>query len=379
MGIYFESMLTEIIISIISFLCLYILYYFFNAFKYWERRGIPYIKPTFPFGNTEDSFLRRKTIGVVIQDIYKKLKEKNLKFGGYYVLSKPMLMILHPDIIKQVMVKDFRYFQDRGIYHNEEADPLTCHLFAVGGQKWRTLRAKLSPTFTSGKMKIMFHTLTTCGRILEEVIEDSTRQSEPLEMKDIAARYTTDIISSCAFGLECNSLKNPNAEFRYWGRKIFDFNLIERLKLFFFFNNPKLLKFFNATIIKKDASDFFMDAIKKTIEYREKNNVDRNDMLNLLIKLKNNQNIDDDNISSEKPTDVFSFNDLAAQCFVFYTAGFETSSATMSFCLLELSLHQQIQDKLREEIRSVLGKHKGEVSYEAMADLVYMEKVIYGN
>jgi len=61
-----------------------------------------------------------------------------------------------------------------------------------------------------------------------------------------------------------------------------------------------------------------------------------------------------------------SMNSLAAQDFVFFVSGFETSSTTMTFCLYELSLHQDIQDRLRQEIDVVLQKHDGKLTYEAI-------------
>jgi hypothetical protein len=72
-------------------------------------------------------------------------------------------------------------------------------------------------------------------------------------------------------------------------------------------------------------------------------------------------------------------NSLAAQAFVFFVAGFETSSTTMTFCLYELSLHQDIQDRLREEIDVVLQKHDGKLTYEGIQEMEYLDKVVSGN
>jgi len=73
-----------------------------------------------------------------------------------------------------------------------------------------------------------------------------------------------------------------------------------------------------------------------------------------------------------------SMNSLAAQAFIFFVGGFETSSSTMTFCLYELSLHQDIQDRLREEIDDVLQKHDGKITYEGIREMEYLDKVVSG-
>jgi hypothetical protein len=74
----------------------------------------------------------------------------------------------------------------------------------------------------------------------------------------------------------------------------------------------------------------------------------------------------------------FSMNSLAAQAFVFFLAGYETSSTTMTFCMYELSLHQDIQERVREEIDVVLKKHDGKITYEAIQEMEYLDKVVAG-
>jgi len=71
-------------------------------------------------------------------------------------------------------------------------------------------------------------------------------------------------------------------------------------------------------------------------------------------------------------------NSLAAQVFIFYLGGFETSSTTMTFCLYELSLHQDIQDRLRDEIDVVLQEHEGKITYEGILEMEYLDKVVSG-
>lgn len=67
----------------------------------------------------------------------------------------------------------------------------------------------------------------------------------------------------------------------------------------------------------------------------------------------------------------------AAQAFIFFLAGFETSSTTAAFCLYELAINQDMQEKVRQEIFSKLGEND-ELSYESLHEMTYLHKVILG-
>lgn len=49
----------------------------------------------------------------------------------------------------------------------------------------------------------------------------------------------------------------------------------------------------------------------------------------------------------------------------------------MQFCLYELSQNQELQEKARQDIEKALKKH-GELSYEAIGDMKYLEQCIEG-
>lgn len=69
--------------------------------------------------------------------------------------------------------------------------------------------------------------------------------------------------------------------------------------------------------------------------------------------------------------------EAAAQAYVFFLAGFETSSTTATYCLYELSLHQNLQDKVRKEIDDTLREH-GKLTYDAVNEMTYLHKVVNG-
>nr|WCC58079.1 cytochrome P450 [Pharsalia antennata] len=350
--------------------------YFLWTFQYWKRRNIPYLEPVIPWGNLENPTKRTMFIGDRFRYIYKeaRLKGRDWKYCGMFGMTKPLLFILDLDLLRQIMVKDFNNFVDRGFYSNEKDDPLSCHLFALDGIKWKNLRAKLSPTFTSGKMKIMFPKIMQCASIMAEYLEQQANQKEAVDFKSVAGNFSTDVIGSCAFGLDCNSFKDPDSVFRRNGTRVFERTKAGSLKLSFCLYFPRLAVFMGLRIIPKDVADFFMKVVDDTVLYREKNNLSRNDFLQLLIDIKNNKETETDGHKGDGKT--LTMEELAAQCLVFFLAGFETSSTTLTFALYELATHQDIQDKVREEVEEVLAKHQGQLTYDSLTDLKYMKQVI---
>lgn len=118
--------------------------------------------------------------------------------------------------------------------------------------------------------------------------------------------------------------------------------------------------------VRDDVSAFFLKAVNDTVDHREKNNIQRNDFMDILIDLKNQKE------------NKLTVNEIAAQAFIFFLAGFETSATTLTYALYELALNKEIQDRARHEIRAVLKKHNGQFTYDAMMEMTFVEQIISG-
>jgi cytochrome P450 family 6 len=273
-------------IAALSTIVLAALYVYFKvSYSYWERRGVPTVKPTAPFGNFSFGMLTGSNPEYEAAQLYKEFEGH--KVGGLYTMTHPSLLLRDTDIIKDVLVKDFQNFFSRGLRFDDKAEPLDGHLFALSGAKWRNLRVKLTPVFTSGKIKTMFAIVAECGKELQACLEEPVTRGVPVEIKEFLARYSTDIISSCAFGIKSNCLSNPDAEFRKWGKKIFEPNLKQRLTSFLNILSPSLVPVLKLSFIPRDVSTYFRNMVKQTVEYRQNNDVTANDFMQLMIRIKN--------------------------------------------------------------------------------------------
>uniref|UniRef100_A0A1I8NYI9 Cytochrome P450 n=1 Tax=Stomoxys calcitrans TaxID=35570 RepID=A0A1I8NYI9_STOCA len=337
--------------------------------NYWKDLGIPHEEPHALFGNM--SGLRTKlSFGEILTRYYAKFKGSG-PFAGIFVGQRPGAVVLDKELIKRILIKDFTQFTDRGLYYNQESDPLTGHLFLVDGDRWRSMRNKLSPTFTSGKMKYMYPTLLKVSDSFVATMASKALENPLVEIRSLLARYTVDIIGSVAFGIECNSLKNEEDKFLQLGRKSVEQPRHNALVMGLIDSFPRLSRLLGMRIIPEDVHEFFMATIKDTVKYREMNNIQRNDFLNILIELKNNS-------EDKSGLGGMTIEELAAQVFVFFLAGFETSATTMAYALYELAQNQDLQQRLRDEVNEAFEQHQGSaaIPYETIMSLTFMDQVL---
>lgn len=219
---------------IIVVLAITVFWFVKNQYSHWENVGVPSIKPKIPFGNIQSVVNKERSFGTAIFDLYRQTTEP---FVGIYLFFRPALLIRDAELVKNVLTTDFQHFHDRGVYNDPENDPMSSHLFALTGESWKGLRTKLTPAFTSGKLKGMFPTIEKIGEELVRLVKPLAEKGEIVEIRDQISRYTLDCIATIAFGQDdVSTIKNPDHEFRMIGKRLNDnskvFNIIRGAAVF---------------------------------------------------------------------------------------------------------------------------------------------------
>lgn len=361
---------------------------------YWVARGI-FSPPGWPIvGHILSVVMFKEQGGICFKRIYDT--HKHLKFLGTHQFYQRTLVVCDPELIRRICVNDFQHFTDRGFFFNKDVDPLAGSVLFLRGNEWKRLRAKISPIFSPNKLRGMFPLIqnTTDEFVIRikdilsqpktetshEDSKESDKQLKSIESSSVVnseklvGGYTADAIVPCAFGLKSGVMYDENDPFAVALHAFYEmslFNIFEKTMRQFW---PAFVLFFRMRIIPKKTHDFFYNIVTSVLRARE-NGVQekRGDFIDMMMALRN-----DETNNNRKDTEDVEITDMviSANAFIIFLGGFETTSSTLAFLMLELAAHQHVQEKMRAEIREVLEKHDGNVTYEMLQELSYMEMVI---
>lgn len=216
---------------------------------------------------------------------------------------------------------------------------------------------------------MMFPTIMNCTRTLTELLTSHAAENKVVDIKQVIKEYAVEVIGCVAFSIDYNVLKEPNSEFKYFAKMFLEDNTFGTLlKCLIGLTVPKnILIKLGYRQTRLDFEDFFMGLVRKTIQSREENSIEETDFLKCLLQLK-----------KENKNDFLTYNELTAQCFLFFIAGFEPPTVALTFAFLELALNPEIQEKLREEISLVLQENENKLTYKNIMGMKYLNKVVHG-
>ena len=95
------------------------LYYFLtSSYDFWKSRGVRGPRPIPWLDNFKDVMLKKTYVGDYLAEMYNTYKDESMI--GIYDRKTPVLVIQDLDLIKDVLIKDFSVFANRGMPTSEK-------------------------------------------------------------------------------------------------------------------------------------------------------------------------------------------------------------------------------------------------------------------
>ncbi|XP_064455214.1 cytochrome P450 3A12-like isoform X2 [Ornithodoros turicata] len=376
----------------------------FSVLYVWRKRkfslfhdlNIPGPTPSLLFGNTRE--IRNK--GTV--ECFTEWLSQHGDIVGYYNGSLPFLIVKDTELLKRILIKDFDNFQSRGVLsvYAKCSSNMRHNLLNTTPDRWKAMRNMITPVFTSGKMRQMSGLLQTCTDEFLEMID--RKEGDAFNIYDNFQRLTMDVIVKAAFGMQMEFQKGCRGQAQEYFlalarqsvRPSFHsilfvaMNCLAELAFFWKLFLALFGRFFAQSI------DNMTESLDSIIELRRsKPDATRRDLLQAMLDVRvSNDDIidvnkltarydveqDSDGVSGPKTTGVKSRYmtnaEIRANATTFLLAGYETTSTALAFATYLLAKHQDVQDRLRDEITDTITSH-GELNHDAVLGMKYMEQV----
>ncbi|XP_071130896.1 cytochrome P450 3A24-like [Mytilus edulis] len=322
-----------------------------------DRLGIPGPKPSLLCGNLAE---------ILRKGQFQAIMEWRSQYGrvfGYFEGYTPVLSVSDPEIVKQVLVKDFQNFSHRKQF--PLAPRKSLGLFLENGSQWKRSRSLLTPVFSSGKLKQMYSTMSDRVDHLMDNLENKKEVS--IDMYDLFQCLTLDVIGRCAFGLQTNAQIDSNDPF-----------LINIRTLFSYISKTFILPL----VMAVPFVQHFIFALKRIVLLLGSNPVEwLRKQLTEVINIRKNMGAGNNATDlvhqmlfvDKKGKKPMSEREIVAQSLTFLLAGYETTSAVLAFLTHLLARHPDVQTRLSDEILSKIGKE--EITYDSLSYMPYFNMV----
>ncbi|GAB1867046.1 Probable cytochrome P450 6a13 [Camponotus japonicus] len=357
-----------VLVSLILIVLGILYFYLTKNYNYWQKRKIPCPDGVLPgVGHFWDLITMKASFSECCLKIYNANRSHSMV--GMYNFTSPTLMILEPELVKTVMQTNFVNFHENGFKIDSDLDPLLANNpFFTYGEKWITGRKRLTYAFSSMRLKILLESVKQVCEQFENFLDKKLSKvgKIELELKDLFARFTSQVVSSAGFGVDGLSFdeEKKHESFYAMGKSFLEPSGWNNFIFTLVFFLPLLGKIFRMPFLPKKVDHYFRTIITNVMEQRRTEDKPRNDFLQLMADLERTEG------------NKIDINVLTSHATSFFIDGYETSSTVLSFVGFQLANNPDVQAKLREEVISVLNKYEGVITYDALKDMTYMDQVI---
>ncbi|NWT69346.1 CP4V2 protein, partial [Prunella himalayana] len=352
-----------------------------SLMEYWRQwrmmKSIPGVGPCYPLvGNT--LLFERKG-----EDFFKQIQFYSEQFRSWplfklWIGPVPVMFLYHPESV-EVILNSSKHIEKSYLY--KFLHPwLGTGLLTSTGDKWRSRRKMITPTFHFAILSDFLEVMNEQGNILVKKLEKHV-DKEPFDVFMDITLCALDIICETAMGRNVGAQKNKDSEYVSAIYRMSD--LIQRRQMSPWF-----------------WPDFLFALFKEGREHRRKLNILHN-FTDMVIaekaeELKNTQQKKDDNDgnseeSGSKKRKAFldmllnatddegkklSYKDIREEVDTFMFEGHDTTAAAMNWVLYLLGHNPEVQKKVHRELDEVFHNTERPVTMDDLKNLRYLECVV---
>ncbi|EDV54770.1 probable cytochrome P450 310a1 [Drosophila erecta] len=317
-----------------------------HIYSHWRRRGFPSEKAGITWSFLQKAYRREFRHVEAICEAYQSGKDRLL---GIYCFFRPVLLVRNVELAQTILQQSNGHFSELKWDY-------------VAGYRRFNLLEKLAPMFSAKRLSEMFGQVQKVGDHFIQHLLDGEVQGGLLEvdLQQELRVYSVNIIANLIYGLDINNFEHKD----------------HILTSYLSHSQASIQSFTLGRLPQKSSYTYRLrDLIKQSVELREDHGLIRKDILQLLVRFRNGNEVGGDKWQLDPINDadkLLSVKRLAKVAEDLLKVSLDAVASTLTFTLLEILQEPLIVEKLRAEIVELSNKN-GQLEFEELNGLKYMD------
>ncbi|VDD92602.1 unnamed protein product [Enterobius vermicularis] len=248
----------------------------------------------------------------------------------------------------------------------------------------------LTCAFQPTAIKSYEERFNTYARVLLEVLDQYADKDETFDLLPYLKRYSVDFMTDATFGIQVNTQKGENLDYYEAVTRILELGfetlyspwlrigVISRL-----FGHARKMDNYQL-IVRRVQRTAVIEGKKEHDRMKEKTSLGKKEkkcFLDWLLNLQDERNLSFEDVCEEIATTFFADAQFKFPKikFLYALSSHDNVSSSIGFVLFILGLNMECQNKIYEELNSVLGDEEREVTTDDVKNLVYLDRCIKEN
>ncbi|XP_064546381.1 probable cytochrome P450 310a1 isoform X2 [Drosophila montana] len=318
-----------------------------HIYSYWRRKGFPGETTAFSWRYLKQFYRREFRHVEAICEAYHQGRDR---LHGIYCFFRPVLLVRNPELAGNILQQSNGHFSE-------------CKWDYVKGYRRFNLLEKLSPMFSSRRLSPMFNNAQHVAQHMMQHLLDREQQGNvELDLQRLLRIYAVNMMGNLVYGLDVNNFEQTDHILNSYVQHPSQYGMLQSFTL-------------RGTPQDSRLSSRLKDLIKQNVELREQSGIMRKDMLQLLVKFRNGNDLASDKWQVDHAFEedkLMSVKRLAKVAEDLLHSALDSIASTITMTLYEIAQQPLIVEKLQTEIKE-LNFVDGQLTFEQLEELKYME------
>ena len=292
----------------------------------------------------------------MVSDMLGLFMNTTREYGGiaqFKLLNKSYLLVTNPDYVKYILQDNYKnYIRGRSVETGRVL--LGNGLPLIDGDFWLRERRMLQPAFHRERLEKLIDAVTTVIDTFMQDWAEKARQNQTLDLDDEMMRLTLTVIIKSMFSSPIEDKIPALSHAFHVASKFMLWRSQQMVQMPLSLPLPRHIEYNRALNVLNDTIyPLIADARKHP----------KDDLLGMMLEMRDADT--GEGLSDKQARD---------EVVTIFFAGHETTAATMAWGFYLLSQHPEVEERMRDELKSVLNGRAP--TFADLPKLVYMQQVL---